>query len=290
MSKLSVVGGVTDIQSGVSRGVDLVGGIQIASSDQVVIKPNICNSKNPDGMVITDFKIIEAVVNLVKEKTDKILLVESDNISGSAEKRAKRSGFLDLCEELDVHFLNLSNESYREFEVVGETIRLPETVLEADYFINLPKIKTCVHTLVTLGIKNLYGVFQRKKKDKLHKHLDTVLPFLAEKVKSDLVIVDGINCMEGNGPVIGNHICLDLIIAGTNLVSVDSLCSQLMGFNPLEISHINECYLRGLGEIDISKVQVLGDDWVTLISQFEPPFSLKASLKSVKSVRDIFLG
>ncbi len=276
--------------SAVQRAVDLVGGYGMKPSDHVVIKPNLCSSKNPEGMVLTDFLLIEEVINQVKAWGNKVTVVESDNISGTAEKRLKGSGFMDLLDSLDVKFLNLSHDDYEEFPIADTMLRLPKTVIDADYFINLPKIKTCGHTLVTLAIKNLYGVFQRKRKGRLHRHLDEILPFLAEKVRNDLIIVDGLTCMEGNGPIIGNPVCLDIIVAGTNLVAVDSICSRLMGYDPESISHIKKTAERGVGPIDLDAIELLGDEWGNLGGEFEPPYSLKATLKSWKAVRDVYLS
>jgi len=290
MERVSVVSCVTDVDEAIRSAVDLLGGMPIKSSDHVIIKPNICNAKNPNGIVITDFKVIKTVVGIVKERANEITLVESDNISGSAERRASDSGFLDLCDELDVGFFNLSHDDYEAYSVAGTELRLPRTVLDADYFINLPKIKTCVRTQVTLGIKNLYGVFQRKNKGRLHRHINKILPFLAKTLRSDMIIVDGINCMEGNGPVIGNPVCLNLIVAGNNLVSVDSVCSRIMGYDPAKIEHLALCHDQGMGELDVDKIEVLGDNWAEHVYRFELPYSLKASLKSLKAIQDIYFS
>lgn len=290
MERVSLLGNVSDVESDVRRCVSLVGGYSIKKSDSVVIKPNICSAKNPENMVLTDFRIISAVVNQVKDLGKEVILIESDNISGTAEKRAKGSGFLKLCDELDVEFLNLSNDEYEEFPIADTAIRLPRTVLDADYFINLPKIKTCGHTLVTLATKNLYGIFQRRKKQKLHKHLDEIIPFLAEMVPSDLIIVDGIICMEGNGPIIGNSVKLNILLAGTNQIAVDSVSSRLMGYDPSGISHIALASKKGLGPIDFKEIEILGDDWTSYCRDFSPPFSLKATLKSWKAIRAVYLS
>jgi uncharacterized protein (DUF362 family) len=290
MEKVSVIGNVSDIYADIRRCVDLVGGYSIRKSDSVVIKPNICSAKNPENMVITDFRVIRAVLDQVKDLGKDVILVESDNISGTAEKRVKGSGFLDLCDELDVEFLNLSQDGYEEFPVAGTMLRLPKTVLDADYFINLPKIKTCGHTLVTLATKNLYGIFQRRRKGKLHKHLDEIIPFLAEKVPSNLVIVDGLTCMEGNGPIIGNPVEMNMVLTGTNQIAVDSICSRLMGYDPSGISHIALSSKKGLGPIELEEIDIVGDDWTAYCCDFSPPYSLQATLKSWKALRDVYLS
>lgn len=288
MEKVAVVK-TKDLASSVQQGVDLVGGYSIKPSDHVVIKPNICNSKNPENMVLTDFRLIRTVINQVKEMGNDVTVVESDNISGTAEKRVQKSGFQDLCDELDVEFLNLTHDDYEEFPIANTKLRLPRTVLDADYLINMPKIKTCGPTLVSLAIKNLYGVFQRRKKGRLHKHLDEILPFLAETIRNDMIIVDGITCMEGNGPIIGNPVNMDLVVAGKNLVAVDSICSRLMGFDPSSISHIELTRKRGLGPIDLDSIEVLGDEWTSMGRSFSPPYSLKATMKSWKAIKDVYL-
>lgn len=288
LEKVSIVKAL-DIDQAVKTSIDLIGGLDSLSNKLVLIKPNICNAKNPQGMVTTDFRLIKAVIDIVIENENDVLIVESDNISDTAENRIEKSGLQDCLDAWGINFFNLSHDDYEEYEVAGTALRLPKTVLDAEYFINLPKIKTCAHTLVTLGIKNLYGVLQRKQKAKLHKHLDQILPFLAETIRNDLILVDGINCMEGNGPVVGNPLCLNLVSAGRNIVSVDSVCSHLMGYDPSEIPHIALSSQRGVGPIDINNINVLGENLTEMQRFFEPPYSLKATIKSLKSIRDIYL-
>ena len=289
MEQVSLVH-VADVDLAVRESIRLIGGLRLDPDKQVVIKPNVCNAKNPDGMVISDFRVIKAVVDVVRENGNDMLMVESDNISGSAESRMEGSGLMSLLDEWDVDFLNLSHDDYTEYDVAGTTLRLPETVLNADYFINIPKIKTCAHTLVTLGIKNLYGIFQRKQKSKLHKHLDEILPFLAKTIRNDLIVMDGINCMEGNGPIVGNQVCMNLILAGRNVTAVDAVSSHLMGYDPDEISHIALTSKQGVGPIEMESIEVLGEDWRKYVQNFEPPYSLKATLKSLKSIREVYLS
>ena len=164
---------------------------------------------------------------------------------------------------------------------------IPKTMLEADYVLNLAKMKTCAHTTVTLGIKNLYGCIQEAKKSRLHKRLDAVLPYLAKTIKTDMTIIDGLTCMEGNGPVVGNPRKMGVIAAGSDIVAVDSFCCRLMGFNPMEIGHISNSASLGMGQI--SDYEVVGDPWESFVCRFERPYSIKATIKSLGAVRDIYL-
>lgn len=286
--RVSVVEAGEDIQEAVRRGVELLGGLAVERADRVIIKPNFCNPKNPYGMVNTDLRVLEAVIDLVRERTDAVTVVESDNISGSAEKRAEKSGLLGLLGEVGVEFLNLSVDGFEVHEVAGVKLRLPRTVLEADFFVNIPKIKTCGHTLVTLSIKNLFGVVQRARKKKLHGKLDEILPYLAEVVRHDLIVVDGVTAMEGNGPVIGTPRELGVVVAGFDPVSVDAVCSRMMGFDPGMIGHIARAREMGLGEVDSDAIDVVGEDWRRFAGEFERPYSLRATLKSMKTIGKVY--
>jgi uncharacterized protein (DUF362 family) len=276
-----------EIEASARRAADLVGGLQIVEGMKVVIKPNVCNAKNPSGMVLTDFAIIEAAVKMVREKGCDPLVVESDNIADTADNRVRDSGLKARLDEWDVKFLNLSRDECIPHKVADTDIMIPKTMLKADYVVNLAKMKTCAHTTVTLGIKNLYGCFQEAKKSKLHKKLDEILPFLAKTIRTDMTIIDGMTCMEGNGPVVGNPRDVGVVIAGSDVVAVDSLCCRLMGFKPEEIGHVAVSARIGVGQL--SGYEVVGDPWEGFVCQFERPYSLRATLKSLGAVREVYL-
>jgi uncharacterized protein (DUF362 family) len=62
------------------------------------------------------------------------------------------------------------------------------------------------------------------------------------KVKKHFSVVDGINSMEGNGPLAGNLKKAGLIICGINPVAVDAVCAKLMGFDYRKIPLIYKCF------------------------------------------------
>jgi len=287
LTKVAIVKARGDEEAAVRRAVDLAGGLQVKPRMRVIIKPNVCNAKNPQGMVITDFAIIEAAVKMVREKGCEPLVVESDNIADTADKRVKESGLMAKLEEWGVRFLNLSADEGVPHKVAGTEIMIPKTMLEADYVINLAKMKTCAHTTVTLGIKNLYGCFQEAKKSRLHKKLDEVLPYLAKTMRTDMTVIDGVTCMEGNGPVVGNPRKMGAIVAGRDVVAVDSFCCGLMGFKPEEIGHVANTALLGVGQLN--GYEVVGDPWEGFACRFERPYSVKATFKSLGTLRDVYL-
>jgi len=287
MVNVALVKAEDNIEASVRRVVELAGGLQIKEGMRVVIKPNVCNAKNPQGMVLTDFAVVEAAVKMAREKGCEPLVVESDNIADTADKRVRDSGLMAKLEEWGVKFLNLSVDEGIPHRVAGTEIMIPKTMLEADYVLNLAKMKTCAHTTVTLGIKNLYGCFQEAKKSRLHKKLDEVLPYLAKTMRTDMTVIDGVTCMEGNGPVVGNPRKMGVIVAGRDVVAVDSFCCGLMGFKPEEIGHVANTALLGVGQLN--GYEVVGDPWEGFACRFERPYSVKATFKSLGTLRDIYL-
>lgn len=287
MGRVAVVKVGGNLRGALDRGLELIGGLDLRGGE-VLIKPNICNSKNPYGMVLTDIGLIEEVITRVKPHAKKVTVVESDNTDGPAEKRLRGSGLMERLEKLDVEFLNLTREDdFEVHRVAGAEIQIPRKVLEADYFVNMPKIKTCGPTLVTLSIKNLFGVLPTPKKSRLHGLLDEILPYLAKLIPHKLIVVDGMMAMEGNGPVIGTPRPLGLMVLGRNPVEVDSVITSLMGFNPDEVKHIVRAHRMGVGEMSLERIEVLGDDWKG-IKPFERPYTLKASIKCLKSIGKLY--
>jgi uncharacterized protein (DUF362 family) len=288
MGKVALVNAEDDLSSAARRAVELVGGLQIKPGMKVLIKPNLCNHRNPHGMVITDFAIISSAVSMVREKGCEPTIVESDNIAGTADERLRDSGLGSKLDEWRVPFVNLSKDEGVSQMVAGTEFTLPRAVLDADYVVNLAKMKTCAHTTVTLGVKNLYGLLREAKKSRFHKKLGEILPFLAGAIRTDMTVVDGHTCMEGNGPTVGNPRSMGVVVAGTEVVSVDSLCCRLMGIDPAEVAHIAGAAEKGRGEL--YGYEIVGDPWEGYVCKFERPYSIRATLKTIGTLKDTYLG
>lgn len=245
----------------------------LKKSSLTLIKPNICYPKNPKKMVITDPELLKGVIEFVKPKTDRLIVVESDNNSGRAEVRAEKSGVMEVIEDCGVEFLNLSDVESEEIKVSGCRILIPKILREADFIINMPKLKTCSveGITITIAMKNMFGILSNRKKSRLHKKLLDVLLYINRNVKQDLIIVDGIVAMEGLGPIWGSPVNLGLLIAGTNPVSVDSVCSYIMGINPYSIELLWKAYKEGMGEINVENIEVIGLKLEDVKTRFELP-------------------
>ena len=90
-------------------------------------------------------------------------------------------------------------------------------------------------------------------------------------VQADLTIVDAVIGMEGQGPHAGVPIEMNLIIAGAETVFTDAVTSYVMGFDPMEIPAVRCAGNEGLGEIDLKKINVVGETADSVRKNFRRP-------------------
>ena len=122
---------------------------------------------------------------------------------------------------------------------------LPRPVLEADFLVSMPKIKTHHWTGVTLSMKNIFGVVPGARygwpKNILHRNgIQESILDLCATVPIHFVIADGIVAMEGNGPLNGTPRPLGRIVLANDSVAADATCARLMGFESCRIVHLHE--------------------------------------------------
>jgi ferredoxin len=158
-------------------------------------------------------------------------------------------------------------------------LEIDQALFEADAVINLPKWKTHGMTLLTLGVKNLYGCIPGPRKALWHlkagENRETfarILIDLYQILRPSLTILDGIIGMEGCGPSSGRPIPLGLILASRDALSLDQIVCDLLGI-PREALLTNKvAYDLGLGK---DGIEVLGERLKDVrISNFEfpPPY------------------
>ncbi|MEM3005020.1 MAG: DUF362 domain-containing protein, partial [Candidatus Bathyarchaeia archaeon] len=136
--------------------------------------------------------------------------------------------------------------------------------------VSAAKMKTHGDTTVTLGLKNMFGLLPDRFKGKYHlKGIEKVIDDIKSVLKPYLVVIDGFVAMEGYGPVSGDPVRMDLVLAGYDPVATDATAARVMGFDPHMIYHIRRCHEKGLGEID--QIQIIGGRIEEVRRRFKPP-------------------
>jgi uncharacterized protein (DUF362 family) len=122
----------------------------------------------------------------------------------------------------------------------------------------------------------------------MHKFLDEILLKINKAIERQLIVVDGIIGMEGNGPILGSPVRLGILVSGTKPGSVDTICSRLMGIDPTEISHIKKACEAGLGQMNIEDIEVLGEPLRTMREFKTPSLSPVSILGTLKSAAKVY--
>ena len=146
-------------------------------------------------------------------------------------------------------------------------VRVAEICLQADYFISIPKIKTHVEAGISAAVKNLVGCVVGTDKRLVHADLFANIIKLNEIIKPDLILVDGLIGMEGDGPGNGNPKKLDLLLAGKNPFLMDLLIARLIGLDRDNIPYLSIAMKkRYISNKDIARINKLD-----VKTHFKPP-------------------
>ena len=175
---------------------------------------------------------------------------------------AEAAGYFRVIPGFDTLFTDLNLDECSKVRLVNpksqlREVFLPNTVMGADVVVSLPKLKTHHWVGATLSMKNLFGIVPGAiygwPKNILHRAgIPECIVDLHSILPGRFTLVDGIDGMEGNGPIQGTRIAAAVVIAGNHLPAVDATACRVMGMNPLQIPYLtNSQSPEALGELAI---------------------------------------
>jgi uncharacterized protein (DUF362 family)/Pyruvate/2-oxoacid:ferredoxin oxidoreductase delta subunit len=241
-------------------------GAFVKRGDKVLLKPNLLAGKHPDKCVTTHPSLVRAVVQLVQEVGGIPAIGDSPAVE-SLRRVAPQAGIAEVAAEVDcplVEFKEVAKITTGN-DYTFRRIELAKAVLDADVVINLPKVKTHSQTLLTLGVKNIFGCIPGMRKAQWHLKAGTdhsyfagMLTELCQIVNPALTIVDGIIGMEGEGPNNGNPRPLGLILAGGNPFALDTTICRIIGVPVEELLTVQAARQRGFEGTNPQQIAVMG--------------------------------
>jgi uncharacterized protein (DUF362 family) len=258
--------GYPEIRDGVQKALDLIGGVQdtVKPGDLVLINPSwVAPPAEREAGCITLPEVSRAVADLVKALGGRPVIAESSAVGVDTEKVIQASGYAEL-RAMGYEVVNLKKTHWVNLETqhgkVFKTLPCWDLVQQADVVISVPKLKTHDQTEMTCSIKKLKGLLTDKGKRAMHQEgLFEGVVDLMTAVKPQLTVVDAIICQEGIGPIFGKPVEMDLILAGKDLVAVDSVCARLIGYEPRETLLTVNAAARGLGVMDQERIEIVGE-------------------------------
>jgi len=253
------------IREAVQEALTLIGGIEdiVKSGCLVLINPSwVAPPVEPETGCITMPEVPRAVADIVKDLGAKPVIAESSAVGVDTEKVIQESGYR-LLQDLGYDVVNLETLNPVQIPVengkVFDTVECWELAQQADVIISVPKLKTHDQTEMTCAIKKLKGLLTDRWKKEMHQQglFEGVVDLLAA-VKPKLAVVDAIVCQEGIGPVFGKPVEMNLVLAGKDLVATDTVCARLIGYEPNDTLLTVNSAARGLGEMEMNRIQVAG--------------------------------
>jgi len=226
---------------------------------KILIKPNFNNDLNALTGNSTDLRLIISVIkSLKKRKYKNITLADGPNcgINHIGIDVFKRLGLDKIAQIYKIKLINLNNTKPKKVKLTTNNALISHICLESDFIINLPKLKTHVEAGITIACKNYIGCFLGEEKRKIHDNLIPNIIRLNEIIKTDLIIVDALICMEGNGPGDGITKKLGYLISGHDPYLLDFTCSKLMGLNYKKIPFLKIAIKKNyISQQDINQIQ-----------------------------------
>jgi uncharacterized protein (DUF362 family) len=136
-------------------------------------------------------------------------------------------------------------------------------VLDADVLIAVPVGKTHLGAGVSLSMKGMMGlVFDNNRRTFHTNGLHESIVDMVTVLKPHLVVIDGSRILASGGPTgPGEVLPLNVVIASTDMVSADAQMVTLgtwygKKLQPRQVKHINLAAERGLGRMDLDKLNV----------------------------------
>lgn len=238
----------------------------------VVLKPNLILRSDPKAAMITHPVFVQAAGRCVKKTGAQVLIAESPGgpyTPAVMRSHFKACGYTDMA-AAEGFALYTDCKSREAALPDGQRCRqaaIVEPFLDADFIIDLPKVKT--HSMVGYSgaVKNMFGTVPGLQKPELHcrfpdrEDFSQMLVDICQFTLPGFVLMDGIWAMEGDGPTSGTRRDLGLVAASDNPFAADVVVSSLLGMKPMELEVLRNGAERHLGPIEPGEIMILGENY-----------------------------
>ena len=285
-----------EVFKAVRKAVRLAGGLPNVKGKKVLIKPNLLSDAAPDRAVTTHPSVVWAVAKLVQDAGGIVTIADSPGAGilytpRTLHKVYSKCGIEEVAKELgitldyDVGFKECNfpdGVAMKHFTIINQAYN-------ADVIISVCKLKTHMFAHFSGAVKNTFGVVPGLDKPVFHSRFPDFTDFaemlvdLNELVQPDLVVMDAIVGMEGNGPQGGKPRNVGYILASKSVYGLDISAQTLVAMPPESIATTIAALRRGL----VDEVTVAGDA-ICPIRDFMPPSTYRQEVRESWQKRNIY--
>lgn len=270
------------VRTALSEALEALGGLSafVKPGQTVLLKPNLFSPHPPEDAVTTHPELVRQVVRLCVHAGARRVWVGDSPVGAHAEAELwSRTGMIGAVAGTPAE---LKSWRVKQTPVsCGEDVlALPDWYSHVDTVISLPKLKTHCLTTLTCGLKNVYGLVTGQAKTQFHTRYPSPLTMSAFLVrvfavlKPGLTIADAVVAMEGNGPAHGRPAPLGVLLASRDAVALDAVGCRALKVAPSAVPMIRLAAAAGLGCMDESGIECVGNGLdVLLSSRLKPSLS-----------------
>lgn len=271
---------------------------------RVILKPNCVEPTIPLCASHVDW--LEGILEFLKSIGRTEVILAESTAGGGTRASYDNYGYFRLTRRYAVKLMDLNQEGFSRVPIwtgsTPRTIRVANMLRDPNAFvISAPRLKTHNNGVATLGIKNVtmaaptvdvgrYFSQPSNVNDKPAMHgsnnqdLNDNMYRLAKvyRIHPHLTVLDAYEGMQGNGPTGGYAAPQQKAgIASLDWVAADRVGVALMGLDsrypgqgtvnkPDNPAYMNYCNQAGLGEWDLSKIEILGEPLAGHIVNYVP--------------------
>jgi len=260
----------------VAKAVDLSRGLDsLPAQAKVFMKPNIVFWTKavpfPKWGVITTSRVVEDMVVLLKDMgIHDITIGEGTVISKPKDLETpahafKTLGYDALKKRYGVTYINTFERPFQKVHLGGGiTLNFNRDILESDFVVNLPVLKTHSQTVVSLGIKNLKGTIDIPSRKKCHNEtpgqdLHHMVSKLFLPMPPMFTLIDGIYTNERGPNVDGLARRSNVLVASSDVLSADMVGARVLGMEPTEVPYLVHAARALHRAVNLSDVEILGE-------------------------------
>ena len=269
---------------------------QNVNGKKVLLKPNLVEPSRDRPQMTTHPAVIIAAAELFLRWGASVQVGEAPGHVRDTEMVLEESGVASALREARIPFADLNYEHVQWFPNRGKNSRLdgfffPQSIIDCDILVSLPKLKTHHWVGMTASLKNLYGTLPGIKYGwpmnvLHHAGIPETVADIYCSLPNTITIVDGIECMEGDGPIMGSSKWMGLLVIGANLPAVDATLARLIGLEPTRLDYLNFAALWS-GSLWERKIEQRGEPWRVVASPFsmlsEPHLQKMRSAEAIKA-------
>jgi len=253
----------TNLKDKIRASLDFIGWEnKIFPNSNVWIKPNLTFPEFRPG-VTTSPHFMAALLDVLKERTKHLTVFESDggNNSYAVERAFRAHGLYEICESRGVRLVNLTREETEIIKVPGgrRSHRLPlnkEMLEQTDMTISVPVPKMHFVARYTGAIKNHWGAIPDSMRLRNHFFFSYAVNEIMRRLKSQITVVDGEYFLDNNGPVAGEPVKMDIVMAADNPLTADMLLMDIMGIDPGKLGYIREAWKQNMGPRRLAEIEL----------------------------------